>query len=489
MNLPKNGSVVIIDDQIVEALPLMNALAKRGVSYSYYDGKSKNYPAVPLDNVRLIFLDMHLDETAVGTTNTKNIISLLVAGISAIVSENNGPYAVMVWSKHDSQHLEELKDTLLNRDSVPCKPIAVLNMEKALCFEAVSSSKDGIKIEWKLKNAGMDIIEQNLKTQLELVDSFLIFCNWENGIKKSAKETIRAIGALFDNDNQNWNENLKVCMARMAKAYAGQTLEMSDENIIRNVYYSMNSIVNDFNGVEVEQGIKTIAGEVSLLPTKEGINGEVMVSLILDDKEYILSHDEKKYYIYEEGEIKFDSGELKKIFKSKDDGYNKIRELLRKMYMDNISLINSLLNVRNYILDQKRPGNIYESSQELKKEICEAHKIDEAAQGDVKGIELEISPICDYAQNKRKRHRILPGLEIPAELVEKDPSKYTYLTIPLMIEGKVRRILFDFRFYTSEDINYLNEKEPLYAIGDDLLQNIKDELSAHGVRSGIICIE
>ena len=83
----------------------------------------------------------------------------------------------------------------------------------------------------------------------------------------------------------------------------------------------------------------------------------------------------------------------------------------------------------------------------------------------------------------------MPGLEIPAELVEKDPSKYTYLTIPLMIEGKVRRILFDFRFYTSEDINYLNEKEPLYAIGDDLLQNIKDKLSAHGVRSGIICIE
>lgn len=75
MDLPKNGSVVIIDDQIMEALPLMNALAKRGVSYSYYDGKSKNYPTVPLDNVRLIFLDMHLDEAAVGTTNTKNIIS------------------------------------------------------------------------------------------------------------------------------------------------------------------------------------------------------------------------------------------------------------------------------------------------------------------------------------------------------------------------------------------------------------------------------
>lgn len=31
MDLPKNGSVVIIDDKIEEAFPLMNALAKRGV--------------------------------------------------------------------------------------------------------------------------------------------------------------------------------------------------------------------------------------------------------------------------------------------------------------------------------------------------------------------------------------------------------------------------------------------------------------------------
>lgn len=489
MDLPKNGSVVIIDDQMTEALPLMNALSKRGVSYSYYDGKSRNYPVEPLDSVRLIFLDMHLDEASGGATNTKNIVSSLVAGISAIVNENNGPYAVMVWSKHDSQHFVDLKDTLLNKNSVPCKPIAVLNMEKSLCFEAVSSGEDGMKVEWKLKDMGMNIIEQNLKTQLELVDSFLVLCNWENGIKKSAKETVQAIGTLFNNKDQNWNDNLKVCMVRMAKAYAGQTLEISDENTIRNVYYAMNSIINDFNGVEVDQRVKVIAGEVRLSQAKEGINGNIIVSLIHEDKEYILSHSDKKYYIYEDGKSILENGELKKLFNTKKDGYDKVRELLCGMYWTNICSINSLLNIRNYILDQKRPGNIYESTQDLKKEICKAHKIDETMQGDVKGIELEISPICDYAQNKRKRFRIIPGLEIPAELKEKDSSKYTYLTIPMMIEGKVRRLLFDFRFYTSEAIDYLDGKKPLYAIGDELLQNIKEELATHSVRSGIVYVE
>lgn len=489
MDLPKSGSVVIIDDQITEAVPLMNALAKKGVSYSYYDGKSKSYPLEPLESVRLIFLDMHLDEAASGATNTKNIVSLLVAGISAIVDENNGPYAVMVWSKHDSQHFVELKDTLLNKNSVPCKPIAVLNMEKSLCFQAMSSSEDGMKTDWKLKDAGMDIIEHNLKTQLELVDSFLILCNWENGIRNSAKETVQAIGTLFDNGDQRWNDNLKACMVRMAKAYAGQTLEMSDENIIRNLYYSMNSIVSDFNGVEMDKMVKVIAGEVHLPQTKEGINGNIIVTVDNNDKEYNLSYDGKWYYIYEDESIIGQCKEMKKLFANKNDGYDEVRDLLSRMYWTNIGSLNSLLNVRNSILEQKRPGNIYESSQEIKKEICKAHKIDEAFQGDIKGIELEISPICDYAQNKRKRFRILPGLEIPAELIEKDSSKYTYISIPIMIEGKVRRILFDFRFYTSETTDYLDGKKPLYAVGDELLQNIKDELSTHSVRSGIVYVE
>ena len=215
MDLPKNGSVVIIDDKIEEAFPLMNALAKRGVPYSYYDGKSKNYPEKTLDNVRIIFLDMHLDEAAGGATNTKNIVSLLVAGIDALVNENNGPYVVMVWSKHDSQHLIELEDTLLNKNSVSCRPIAVLNMEKSLCFESIYD-ENNVKSEWKLRYDGMDILEKNLSVQLKMIDSFMILCNWENGIKNSARETVEAIGTLFDRKDQKWNDNLKACMIRMA---------------------------------------------------------------------------------------------------------------------------------------------------------------------------------------------------------------------------------------------------------------------------------
>lgn len=484
MDLPKNGSVAIIDDKINEALPLMNELAKRGVPYFYYDGNNKSYPKEPLDNVRIIFLDMHLDEVAGGSTNTKNIVSSLIAGINALVSENNGPYVVMVWSKHDSQHLIELKDTLLSKKSVDCKPSAVLNLEKSQFFKSEYKDNSG-ESEWIFKDDGMDLLEKNLSEQLKMINSFLILCNWENGIKNSARETVNAIGTLFDIQDQQWNDNLKACLVRMAKAYAGQMLEMSEEDIIKNVYYSMNSIISDFNGLEVEQMVKKIAGEVQLQEENNNVNGSILFRLESGEKKYILSYDGKKYYVYENENKRFENKNIKKLCKDN----NEIVEQLYNAYLSNICAINSLLNIRKYNIVSQRPGTIYEASEKLKKELCDDRYIEEELRADIRGIELEISPICDYAQNKRKRLRVLPGLEIPVGLLDKDDSKYSYLTKPIMIDGKERRFLFDFRFYTSELTTYFDKKEPLYAIGDGLLQIIKEELSAHGVRSGIVYVE
>ena len=135
MELPKNGGIVIIDDKINEAVPLMNALAKRGVSYSYYDGKPRNYPKEPLESVRFVFLDMHLDEVASATNGDKNIVSSLIGGVDAVVGEDNGPYAIMVWSKHDSQHMKDFKKAVIDDNGLRCKPIAILNLEKSKCFE------------------------------------------------------------------------------------------------------------------------------------------------------------------------------------------------------------------------------------------------------------------------------------------------------------------------------------------------------------------
>jgi len=82
---PENGSVVIVDDQIEEALPLMKVLAKTGISSKYFSGKAEELPGVPFDNVRIIFLDIEL-EGMHGVTEDKTKLSALANVISKIVT-------------------------------------------------------------------------------------------------------------------------------------------------------------------------------------------------------------------------------------------------------------------------------------------------------------------------------------------------------------------------------------------------------------------
>lgn len=491
MELPKNGSIVIIDDKINEAMPLMTALAKRGVAYIYYDGKPRNYPEETLDSVRFVFLDMHLDEVAGAAGGNKNIVSSLIGGLDAVVGEDNGPYIIMVWSKHDSQHMIEFKQAVLEKNGLKCRPIAILNMEKAQCFETVDEKTKTDEVEWRFKDNGLKIIEKTFEEQIKLVNSFVLLYNWENGVRESAKETMRAMGTLFDTNSQKWNENLKASFVKIAKAYAGASLELSDENIIQNSYYAMNDIANDFNCVRAGQSTDAVYKTITMMPKKEGIKGNILLAEFLQGKEYILSCDLNTFYIYEDSNCICEKKQIDKLFIKKDDKYDEVKEILCNMYWENIGTINSLLNIRHYILDQKRPGNVYESSMEMTKELCEVYNINGEIQNEVKGIEIEISPICDFAQAKRKRLRILPGLQVPYSLNLQawNHSKYTYISVPMKIDGTSQKLLFDFRYFTSQNMDYLNDKKSLFAVGDEMLQNIKEELLQHGVRSGIAYVD
>lgn len=57
INLPNNGSIVILDDQYTEAEPLIKLLSKNNKSFRYYDGKPENLPSDTIEKeaTRLVF--------------------------------------------------------------------------------------------------------------------------------------------------------------------------------------------------------------------------------------------------------------------------------------------------------------------------------------------------------------------------------------------------------------------------------------------------
>ena len=78
INLPNNGSIVILDDQYTEAEPLIKLLSKNNKSFRYYDGKYENLPlkSIEKEATRLVFLDYNLTE---GTTGSASQVSTIAA--------------------------------------------------------------------------------------------------------------------------------------------------------------------------------------------------------------------------------------------------------------------------------------------------------------------------------------------------------------------------------------------------------------------------
>lgn len=246
----------------------------------------------------------------------------------------------------------------------------------------------------------------------------------------------------------------------------------------------MNEMVNDTNCVIAEKIVENIS-EINVFQSQNEIKGNIQMVKKIGDKKYIISYDESGiYHLYENNKEKCEGKHIDKIFNNVEND----AEELQDFYLRKIANVNSMLLIRHYFLEDMRPGNVYLATDELKEELCELVDSKEDY-NKVKGIEVEISPICDYSQKKRKRVRMLPGLIVPREVKIKDSANYLYVTKTVLIENKITRLIFDFRYFKSEQLEYLTGKKVEFAIGDILLQNIKDELTNHISRSGIVVVE
>lgn len=99
MSVYPTAQVCVIDDEPREYLPLVHALNALRMGCVLVRGdKVEELPSVPLEHLRLVFMDMHLgtnggmDDTAVANQAAKVF--------SRVVSPASAPIAVVVWTKY-----------------------------------------------------------------------------------------------------------------------------------------------------------------------------------------------------------------------------------------------------------------------------------------------------------------------------------------------------------------------------------------------------
>jgi hypothetical protein len=122
----RTARVLVLDNEIEEAKPFMEALAKSGVGSIYYSGDLDTLPSVDakLTGIRLAAIDLDLE---VGG-EAPNVISVLIRVLNRIIRKDNGPYLAIAWTGTNEDYFDEFME---QQSKIDCQPIRVIRMEKA----------------------------------------------------------------------------------------------------------------------------------------------------------------------------------------------------------------------------------------------------------------------------------------------------------------------------------------------------------------------
>ncbi len=462
MNMPKSGRVVIIDDKFEEALPLIRILSKDSVAVTFFSGRIEELPPEPFRDVRVIFLDVVLEE--VQGQDNKTIVSKLVGVTRRIISRENGPFILVIWTKHP-ELIREIKKALKKEGFYSF----IVDLEKHEFFEW----KDE---KWLFNEEKIEELHKEIEEELNRIDIFRVFIDWENVIHDAASLTVNEISKLAEYNDQ-WNQEIKKIFYNLAKAWVGKKIDdIDDSEKIRSALFTFNQMFDDVFERELQRmNILDIGLEEKDIAAR--IKGKINSRLLLDN---IM----QKRDIYP-GNVYKVSKEIKQMIY---DAIN--RDALISDFARSIGKKETdLLNIKGRIKKKHKRefDRFFKNVRERLKEVSIP-------------VNVELSPVCDHVQKKLKKNRYVDGFLCPAiirvgniqiKMHEKLNKHALFLyTTPIIQYNKKQFILIlDFRYFTSADDNFFSDKELLFRIRKELLSDIQTKLSSHINRTGVLYLD
>lgn len=460
INLPNNGSIVILDDKYMEAEPLIKFLSKNNKSFRYYDGKPENLPSDTIEKeaTRLVFLDYNLTE---GTTGSASQASTITANLNRIISEENGPYFILLWSKNkdDAQEFNDEMESVYRRYP-HLRPLKIECLNKREYFETTANG-------YEFNNGKVEEFQKELEEMVSSIELLEFYSSWENKILLTSQKLIKKTSDVGQG----------MSAKQLVRLLSNINLEqfsrnVGDEQLIVAAYQSLNTVFSSYLNHKIE---------------------DIKLS---------------REYFSEISKVKVDASDV---------NYSRVNSWFNINTIENPSRIGQVFSIASSsFLDD----NIIKNN-ELRGRFIEIANQKKTGDEYFKTVELEISPECDVAQNKRNFYRVIPGMVISESLMKtildtftimyslnKDQTnqaliyffkngQLSFKNCPESIfvtpkfEFKANGKCFDVflildlsQFKTipiqNEGNDYLVDKEMLFSVNSDLLQSIKNSL-AHNI--------
>lgn len=433
MNISKDGKVIVIDDKIKEVQPLLNVFTKFGIPYLYYSGE---YEYLPNENTeltpRFIFLDLNLSINT--TSSSKNDRSTLLNVLNLVIKKDNIPYALILWSKSDSE-LRGILDDIFNKELSAKQPFIKIDLEKANYFNF--NPQNGT---WELKRSMIETInsiQEKIEIEFKNLESLNFILQWENISHCSISETSNLVFNLTIKDNEK-NKSLKELLYKLAEAHWGQQIEINSYS--KPAAIILNNLFTEINELSLFEKIDNELLKIDAIPTEFShekvsvINTNLLLANTFLDR--VLPGN---VYIGNKDELKTE-------------------------------LMESILN---------------------KPKIKEDNIVKEDLFKDPLYIEVEVSPLCDFSQKKQKKLKILPGLLIEqSKLSYFNPNVDFIFKSPFILyNNKPYRILLDLRFFDIVENNYFDGHTAFTRIRQNLLNEIQFHLAKNISRIGVTFID
>lgn len=452
--IPLNGRIAIVDDKIEQASPLMRVFAKNNIPYVYYEGTNPDYfPEKPENDIRILFLDLNLLD---GRDNQpKEIRSTLFAAISHIISPNNYPYLLILWSRQEKEYRGLLED-LFKNDLKECSPIAILDWIKSDFFPNFSDEEENKEDEYKILD--------ELKKVLVSLPAYSCLMQWENCVHNSADTTIQDIFHDY-HSHDNWQNNANCILDMFAKSYLEQHYRaVSVEEKAKASLFFLNDVYYD-----------TLESTI----TNSRIENAVELNYKTDtDMESDIKSKINNYLLLSKSQTQINHPGC--IFTGTDNSVECVR--CSKAIL-NDSLMTE--DVRNQVIERFHDMRSQEAK-ELYNNIMKDRR--DAILSTAVPCGVVVTPACDYAQNKAKYDRIVMGLIIDScykDLID-TKSEAIYVS-PVFDEGLHERVLLlNYRYFYTQNLSKVNGIKQLYRIRNSILSEIQSKLARHINRQGIM---
>ncbi|MFX3636043.1 MAG: hypothetical protein ACE3L7_29160 [Candidatus Pristimantibacillus sp.] len=498
------SKVLIIDDKIEEAMPIMQSLSTRGIYTLYWDGRHDTKPLKPLEGVRLVFLDMRYSHV----TDSRSIVSHLFTLMKHSISANNGPFILCVWSKHTNEYFADFKMDLEKHTDVP-RPYLITSMEKNQFIKQIIEKNDmhdqiaatlqnNAKTEaieqvlqilqeqgsmtserFEIEEDTIDILLHRIDEKLKEMNSLAALLLWEDLVNKSAQTLVNEI-TLLSELSAHWDNNIKTLIQHLAAANAGKSLGETAKDYITNAFSTLNymlpdELLNRINRLEIKEEDYEFIKE----PTIKEMHNQVEFSITKKNK-FTIKKSGSDYISFKTvSEIKDDNPE-KEIFKKLHDKYMSItgqsnfRLLCERVIQETVCKPGGLFKVTNSDLFTEVSNSIFKSTGSINTAVNSL-------------IKLDISSACDYAQSKLKKVRSLYGMMVGNENFSQiSDTDDIYCTPNILVDGKIVKIVLNFHFLQYDAPNNMKSEDKLLHFRELILTEIKHDLSSFISRVGLI---